>query len=302
MDEQKDILLAKWMDRSISSDELNELSLLVDLAYLESIMEQTKLVDLETKPADQMWEDFNFPAKVAHVPKRNFLRWLILGILALIAVLALLFYNPNKTVSTSKTERQIFAFEDGSKAYLSPNSQITFDEDNYANKRSISMKGHVFFEVEKGNPFTVNMPSGSVQVLGTSFDIWNIDEAYCTVDCYEGKVKVIESKSRKEQIISAGQGTSLNKNQEIGVTKLSRKRPDWLDNQRIYEGIPVNLFLEDLSRYYNVTFRNDGVNFRELISGSYPTDDLEKLIKTIEVSNQWKHEKIGEKITFQSSE
>lgn len=298
MDVQNDILLAKWMDQTISSEELVELSQSVDLEYLEVLLEQSKSVELDTKPADQMWESFNFPSKVAQAPKKNFLRWLIVGIIGIIALLAVLFYNPKRTINTGKNETQNFAFIDGSKAYLGPNSQISYDADGYMDSRTIAMKGHVYFEVEKGSTFTVQMPRGSVQVLGTSFDIWSVENDYITVECYEGSVKVTSAKTQLEQIISGGQGVSLNNNQLSEVNTLSRMRPDWKENQRIYKGIPVNLFLEDLSSYYGVTFSSEGINSQELISGSYPTDHLEKAIKTIEVSNQWKHEKTGEKIIF----
>jgi len=302
MDDQKDILLAKWMDQSISSEELMTLSKDVDLDYLDTLLKQSKSLELETKPAEQMWESFNFPSKVAEVPKRRFINWLIFGVIAIIIILAFLFYNPKKSIKTGIKKTQNFAFIDGSKAYLGPNSMISFDADNYTDNRTISMKGHVYFEVEKGSTFTVKMAGGSVQVLGTSFNIWNVNDEYVTVQCYEGSVKVINDKVNQEQVISAGQAVSFNNNELSDVHSMSRKRPDWMDNQRIYNGIPVNLFLKDLSAYYGITFSNGDINSKELISGIYPTDDIDKAIKTIEVSNQWKHEKTGDKIIFTSSD
>jgi len=301
MTESQQILLAKWMDQTINSEELTELSGLVDLAYLQSLMEQSNSLEIETVPTDQMWESFNFPSKVSKAPKRNFLALLILGIMVLIAMLFMLLYNSDPTISTGKNEQKVYAFEDGSKAFLGPHSQISFDEDNYTIERTISMKGHVYFEVKNGSPFTVNLSDGTVHVIGTSFDIWNVDKGYFRVDCFEGRVKVISNRIQKEHIISAGQGVHFNNNQLSDVNTLSRKRPDWMDGQRSYDGIPVHLFLKDLSSYYDLTFSQEGINSKELISGSYRIDNLEKLIETIEVSNQWKHEKTGDNIVFKPS-
>jgi len=75
---------------------------------------------------------------------------------------------------------------DGSRAVLSPGSELTVED--YDDVRTLSLRGEAFFEVERGQPFTVQTERGQVRVLGTSF---NVDaSARLNVACATGRVSV----------------------------------------------------------------------------------------------------------------
>jgi len=48
--------------------------------------------------------------------------------------------------------------------------------------------GKAYFDVDKGKTFTVKTDLGTVQVLGTRFDVESRDSIFKVV-CYEGSVK-----------------------------------------------------------------------------------------------------------------
>ena len=74
---------------------------------------------------------------------------------------------------------------------LNSKSTITFNKHNWDTNRTLELNGEAFFDVEKGNTFTVKTSQGNVSVLGTEFNV-NASVDFFRVSCYEGKVKVSE--------------------------------------------------------------------------------------------------------------
>ena len=81
---------------------------------------------------------------------------------------------------------------DGSRVYLNKGAEITYSE-AFKNQRAVELKGEAFFEVmsDPQNPFTVRSGASLVTVLGTSFNIKQLDSS-SDVEVYvkTGKVKV----------------------------------------------------------------------------------------------------------------
>ncbi len=130
--------------------------------------------------------------------------WRYIGIAAsllLIASIVFLFSKNNPPISvqvdTQLAESKTVNLPDGSKVTLNANSTIAYSEQW---DRKINLNGEAFFEVIKGGDFIVSTKMGSVEVLGTSFNVFSRDSTF-EVSCKTGKVKVdIPSKSFSQSI------------------------------------------------------------------------------------------------------
>jgi ferric-dicitrate binding protein FerR (iron transport regulator) len=92
-------------------------------------------------------------------------------------------------VATASGEKEIIELPDGSTVKLNAGSEITYLADGWDDERTLQLKGEAFFQVKKGSDFQVVTPTGTVTVLGTSFNVRARGEA-TEVICYTGKVRV----------------------------------------------------------------------------------------------------------------
>ncbi|MEO9484253.1 MAG: FecR domain-containing protein [Ekhidna sp.] len=130
--------------------------------------------------------------------------WKYLSVAAsLLLIASVVFLSNEKSVpaaihsSTLAAESKTIELPDGSQVILNANSTISYAE-NW--DRKVSLQGEAFFEVVKGGKFSVNTAIGSVEVLGTSFNVFARDSTF-EVACKTGKVRVeIPSKSVSESI------------------------------------------------------------------------------------------------------
>jgi transmembrane sensor len=121
---------------------------------------------------------------------RTLLPYLAAAMLALAISFYFIFaFQQPTTLSTAAAESLIYDLPDGSTVTLNAGSTVSFHKRTWAKNRAIQLEGEAFFEVKKGSPFTVSTHAGSVEVLGTSFNVDSYDEAF-SVACYTGKVKV----------------------------------------------------------------------------------------------------------------
>lgn len=108
----------------------------------------------------------------------------------------------NKTlIAESKT----LELPDGSQVILNANSSISYSEDW---NRVVDLKGEAFFEVVEGGKFLVKTTIGSVEVLGTSFNVFARDSTF-DVACKTGKVRVEIPTKEISETITPGQSIRL---------------------------------------------------------------------------------------------
>lgn len=300
MDNNEDILLSKWLDGSISAEELKQLEQTTDLVHLKAVLDQQKQFDLSTRPVETMWEDFE-KGTAQQVEKetpsrRNF--WLYLIAAVILGTLAFWYYTSDKEtkVQTPPGEQKELRIADGTKIQISPSSFISYDEGNWFQLRHIQLKGQAFFEVSKGSPFLVSTPSGMVEVLGTAFDIWAFDDLM-RVQCTEGKVRVRDKTG--EVILTAGQQVSLNKKGFDSVTNFVSSEVDWLRQVMEYKTIPAKYIINDIRRFYNISIDERNINSNIDFSGVIPLNDQSKAIDFLAKTMNWQHEEQSGTILFQ---
>ncbi|MGN7720258.1 FecR family protein [Chitinophaga sp. 22620] len=103
---------------------------------------------------------------------------------------------------------------DGSRVWLNSKSRLRFRFSYEKNEREVYLEdGEAFFQVSASeqSPFTVHTPQGSVQVLGTEFNVNAYTENTVTTSLVTGKVAIrsgidrIELRPGNEAIVNAGE-------------------------------------------------------------------------------------------------
>ncbi|HHS95448.1 MAG TPA: hypothetical protein ENJ45_02580, partial [Phaeodactylibacter sp.] len=92
--------------------------------------------------------------------------------------------------ASTKQDKAIL-LADGTKVWLNAGTTFRYPKSFDGNTRSVQLSGEAFFQVAKDatKPFIIKSTSGTVQVLGTSFNVRDFDkEELMSVDVVEGKV------------------------------------------------------------------------------------------------------------------
>jgi len=155
------------------------------------------------------------------------------------------------TVDVPAEQNSQHTLPDGSIVFLNAESSINYHPYWWSFNREVELNGEAFFEVEKGETFSVLSSMGSVEVLGTSFNIYNRDQTY-TVYCKTGKVRV-QNQQANEVILKPGQVTNAESLARETTEDLNSEQiMSWRLNKFLYNTTPLTKVLEDFERHYGI--------------------------------------------------
>lgn len=116
--------------------------------------------------------------------------------------------------STQPGQQKTVVLEDGTRIVLGPQSTLSYPVSFHKGGRSVTVEGLAYFEVSKSphQPFTVQTPALTVQVLGTHFSVNTGHGQPCSsVALLEGSVKVkVNEKADDGYLLTPGQELSFN--------------------------------------------------------------------------------------------
>lgn len=217
------------------------------------------------------------------------------GILLLLtsAFLVQQFFKANTnltTIASKATSINSVDLPDQSKVWLNSNSTLSYDPEQWDNKRILNLNGEAYFDVAKGSTFTVETPNGKVSVLGTTFNVISNTDTFI-VTCFTGKVEVLHNKN--SLILNPGETfSSLN----TGVEQIDHTQPVWLKKSSTFTKAPLKEVLEDIQKIKGITITNK-LSEPYFFTGAYthdmPSEEVLRLIcnslnlsfKTINATN-----------------
>jgi transmembrane sensor len=249
-----------------------------------------KLKPMEAKKSkDEVWTElqeimeqpFSQQAKVQTL---NFRKWSVAASLALLVSLTGLsvmrFYTKNTTALAG--EQIITYLPDGSKVQLNSKSELSYHPFWWAFNREVTLSGEGFFEVKKGEKFTVVSAQGETNVLGTSFNIFAREKDY-QVTCLTGKVRVLNARNNDEVIITPNQMVALNQNGKLtsNINIDAKIALDWTEGKFIFTQEPLKNVLAEIGRRYGVEFENID-NLNEPYTGYFKRQkDIENVLNIV---------------------
>ena len=272
-------LLAKWLSGTLNKAELEAFERSKDFELYQRIANVSGKLkvpspNLEEKLAQQKKYNASRSKKISAKP------WLY-GVAASLAVLfgLLLFQNNDTNIKTLLAETKRYTLPDGSIVTLNADSEITFNLKDFLKKRHIKMRGEAYFQVKKGRSFAVLSSSGSVQVLGTAFNVYDRDSNY-KVHCDEGKVSV-KTKLGKEIIITKSEATFLNKKNSLSLAPADTPSPQWRTGKSVFTKATLVMVLKELERQFAVKIEHGNIDSSRKYTGYFYHKNLEEALNQI---------------------
>jgi transmembrane sensor len=173
---------------------------------------------------------------------------------------------------------------DGSRVYLNEGSEISYSK-AFKNQREVELTGEAFFEVMSDplNPFTVHSGEVLVSVLGTSFNVKQVEQSSdMEVYVLTGKVRV--SLENTEQFIQLEpeefgyvKNSSLSSSNQEDPNYISWKTKDFkFVNSALIE------VLQELEESYHVEIHTDELDLSDMrITTSYSGQSIDAILETI---------------------
>ena len=233
----------------------------------------------EVKTAEESWEALQSKIQKSSAPAVKVIplwkKALAFGAAAAVIVALLLAFPSDGEVKVvADNEQQEVILPDGSKVILNVKSSVAYNQ-SWEN-RVINLDGEAFFEVTKGQKFTVNTENGSVNVLGTSFNVYD-EEGIFMVDCYSGIVQV--KLGDDQEILTKGMATKM-RGEELLTFAHSKEECLWLEgDQFYYENTKLSKVFNDFERRFKVEI--EFIENDESVTANFATLDLNEALTIV---------------------
>ncbi len=285
---KNDETLHKWINGELDGEELESFKRRPEYGSLVELYEKTANMaapkfDRESMLADILKSEKKYPSQ--QKARRLFLNSLIkYAVAAAIVLLAgwFLFLKDNGITAIKVAAGKMIEgkLPDGSVYHLNAESELAFSETNWSADRSLQLNGEAFFSVHKGSKFTVKTANGSVQVLGTKFNVRSRADVL-DVQCMHGKVAVLNTKGTIIGELNPFDAIKIGVNNSIEKYRIAEEENvSWISGVTKLRQVTIDAAISELERQYDITIKTIGVDLNEIISCNFPHNDLEIALKT----------------------
>ena len=288
-----DELLHKWINQTISEEELEEFKQRPEFESLKSLYENTAdfkapafdgegmLKEILASPKEKVVPGAE---KQVHTAKRaNLPLWIKFSVAASVLVLIGFFLWPKNNLvefSVAKNEQVRGTLPDGSEFVLNADSKMTYDVQKWDSHRKLKLSGEAFFKVQKGATFTVNTPLGKVEVLGTEFNV-KTRAGNFEVSCQEGKVAVSSKQTGGQETLEAGQSVRINRDGSVErLEGESANANSWTSGITKLNNVTAKELIAELERQFDIQIETRGIELSQKISCNFQHQNLELALKT----------------------
>ncbi|GGK35492.1 anti-sigma factor [Yeosuana aromativorans] len=296
MNKEHDIL--KWFEGELSTEEIKERYPNEDFSVFEKVGFYTKQIDVPKVDSQKALADFNAKKLVKHEPKIIPLNFKTIMKVAAILVVMLtssyfVFFNNVKSYSTEIAQTEIFNLPDNSEVVLNAQSKLTYNKKLWKKERMLDLDGEAFFKVTKGKKFTVKTSAGTIQVLGTHF---NVKERanYFEVQCYEGSVRVTHGSDRT--ILKPGKTFRVINGKISPVKDFKAENPSWLTKESTFDDVPLWQIINELEIQYDVAVDAKNIDTSVRFSGSFTHNNINIALQSVTIPLKLSYKINGKKV------
>ena len=250
----------KWQqDHPEKQATIKEAKILVQAIHIKDTPPSEERINQLWDKIDAATSDQQAPIKQeTPIESLRPMRWIAYAAAACVAgLLFFQLYNPATIVQIGNGEHLAYQLPDQSQIELNADSKVSFKARDWSKERIVNLEGEAFFEVAEGVSFKVITANGTVEVLGTSFNV-NARDGNLEVDCKTGKVQV--NAKGDNEILTPGKGTKLNASKtelvDVYVSDIAQKI-GWRDGQFYFENTSLQTVVQELERQFDVTISVD---------------------------------------------
>lgn len=279
----KEYLNKKWLEDRLTDEEQIAFEALEDNELLKQIVDKAPAFSASNFSEVQDIEILKSKIKSKNsLPLRR--NWLtpmlrIAGVFVIaFGIYFLFFFSNTINIETTIGEKRMVQLPDASQVMLNAVSEITYNEDTWADNRALTLDGEAFFKVAKGSTFDVITSIGKVSVIGTQFNVKNRKDLF-EVNCFEGVVAVSYGKGTLK-LLPGHVYRILNGKISSDVIS-NREKPFWIDDTSYFKKVPFQEIVKELERQYNVTITMDLNDKNLLFTGGFSHKDLKDALESI---------------------
>lgn len=283
----EDISFIRWAKGSESRDENNWDDWILQHPNQKETVDKAKsivqgmkfMTDSPSKAVEEkVWsgisKEINTETSIAPKVKSKMPRIIRLATLGAAAAVLLFFFFQNignsydTTVNVPYAKVENITLPDGSEVTINADSELKYDAASWDQNRMVSLNGEAFFSVEKGSNFTVKTKNGSVQVLGTKFNVYDRKQHF-KVHCETGKVSV-KSKGA-ETILIRDQAVAVVNKEHIFQKNVpvGDRRSTWQRGIFVYKDVQLYEVVEELERQFDINILIDKSLTEQSYTGSF---------------------------------
>jgi ferric-dicitrate binding protein FerR (iron transport regulator) len=161
------------------------------------------------------------------------------------------------------------ALPDGTRVWLNSSSQLEYPLNFKKSLREVKLKGEAYFEVahDKNRPFRVQASNGTIEVLGTAFDLNDYNKDISKVTLVNGSIRVLQVTNKSSQIYP-GQQASFEKEKISIATANVEKEISWHQGYFFFDHDPIEDIMSTISRWYGIKVHFKGKMPKKSYGGS----------------------------------
>jgi ferric-dicitrate binding protein FerR (iron transport regulator) len=210
------------------------------------------------------------PAKIRRISTLR-IATLAAAVMALVLIVRALLPS-QATFETSYGQAMTVSLPDRSAVELNDGSILSYRKKSFDSDRVIQLEGEAFFEVTSGSTFLVETPRGTVEVLGTSFNVYSRPDGF-RVHCHTGSVSV--ASEGETQILKPGEWAHLQQDDQLQKDSFDLNRDDWRVGTFQYAVAPLCEVCRELERQFDVAIKLEAGLEQLQYSGFFESGDLE---------------------------
>lgn len=281
-EEKDDTILARWLARSLTPEEHSEFEQSSEFKDYQEIVKGLNRFEkpdfdkeaLRLKIKNQIGESKSKKGKLISLKP-----FLYIASVAASVILILGFFFNEVKYETGFGQQLAVTLPNGTEIQLNAQSQLIHARFFWKNNKKVNLQGEGYFNVEKGEGFTVATSSGTVSVLGTQFNIKTRANIF-ELTCYQGKVQFEAITTKEKTILTKGNAIKLIEDVfEKGT--IENKSPSWISGRSSFNNVPLSEVLNELQIQYNITIENQGVDVSKRFTGSFTYNKLDITLKII---------------------
>jgi ferric-dicitrate binding protein FerR (iron transport regulator) len=173
---------------------------------------------------------------------------------------------------------------DGSSVFLNQGAEISYHK-AFTQQRSIQLSGEAFFEVmsDPANPFTVHAGDVVVSVLGTSFNVKQMENSpQVEVYVLAGEVLMTLPKSDQSVKLEPREFGIADKGQLSSAAMEIPNYMSWKTKDFKFVDTELTDVLRELEESYHVEIQTGGVDLSQMrITTSYSEQSIDAILETI---------------------
>ncbi|MCD7936008.1 MAG: FecR family protein [Tannerellaceae bacterium] len=159
-----------------------------------------------------------------------------------------------QTITVPDGQRIQVSLPDGTKVWLNTRTEFSYPVHLATGKRFAHLSGEAYFEVSKNeqNPFTVYTSKGTIEVLGTHFNVQDYpDQDLFETTLMEGSVKVSSHSDPEESILIQPNQKAFLADGKLIVNQVNDFDPySWKNGLISFTEIPFEAVMKEFEKYY----------------------------------------------------